>query len=84
MQGLTREHLLRAQQRMKDQDDNHRSDRQFNVGDWAFLKLQPYVQQSVVRRSNHKLDFKYFGPYERLALSESSKIHPVVHVSLLN
>ena len=48
MQGLIREHLLRAQQRMKAQEDTKRSDRQFKVGDWAFLKLQPYVQQSVV------------------------------------
>ena len=93
MQGLIREHLLRAQQRMKAQEDKHRSDRQFAVGEWAYLKLQPYVQQSVVRRSNHKLGFKYFGPYQilekvgevayRLAQPASSKIHPVVHVSLL-
>lgn len=93
MQGLIREHLLRAQQRMKAQEDKHRSDRQFAVGEWAYLKLQPYVQQSVVRRSNHKLGFKYFVPYQilekvgevayRLALPASSKIHPVVHVSLL-
>ena len=93
MQGLIREHLLRAQHRMKHQEDTNRSDRQFQVGDWAFLKLQPYVQQTVVRLSNYKLGFKYFGPYQitervgevayRLALPETSKIHPVVHVSLL-
>jgi hypothetical protein len=56
----------------------------------VFLKIQPYVQQFVMRRSN-KLSYKYFGPYlitqrvgkvaYRLQLPASSQIHPVVHVS---
>uniref|UniRef100_A0A8R7UTR2 Tf2-1-like SH3-like domain-containing protein n=1 Tax=Triticum urartu TaxID=4572 RepID=A0A8R7UTR2_TRIUA len=93
MTALIRDHLLRAQSRMKMQEDKHRSDRVFHPGDWVFLKLQPYMQQSVSRRSNHKLGFKFFGPYQvlarvgavsyLLALPPSSKIHPVVHVSLL-
>ena len=93
MTALIREHLLRAQSRMKMQEDKHRSDRVFQQGNWVFLKLQPYMQQSVSRRSNHKLGFKFFGSYQvldrvgavsyRLALPPSSKIHPVVHVSLL-
>jgi hypothetical protein len=59
----------------------------------VYVKLQPYVQQSVQRRANQKLSFKYFGPYlilqkvgqvaYKLQLPASSQIHPVIHVSQL-
>lgn len=78
---------------MKHQADKHRSERTFSVGDEVFLKLQPYVQSSVLTRANHKLSFKYFGPYRivqhigevayELALPENSRVHPVFHVSQL-
>jgi hypothetical protein len=93
MQDLIRQHLLRAQDRMKCQADNFRSERVFSVGDRVFLKLQPYVQSSLMRRANHKLSFRFFGPYKiverlgsvayRLELPPSSSIHPVFHVSQL-
>ena len=93
MQGLIREHLLRAQHRMKAQEDKHRSDRQFAAGDWVYLKLQPYVQSSVAPRANHKLAYKYYGPFPiiakinevayKLQLPLQATIHPVFHVSLL-
>lgn len=57
------------------------------------MKLQPYAQTSVAKRANHKLSFKYFGPYEILArvgkvayklrLPDNSQVHPVLHVSQL-
>lgn len=93
MQVLIRDHLLRAQVRMKHQADTKRSERSFDIGDWVYLKLQPFVQQSVVTRTNRKLSFRFYGPFQilakvgavayRLALPASSLIHPVVHVSLL-
>jgi hypothetical protein len=93
MQELIRQHLLRAQDRMKRQADKGRSEHVFSVGDKVFLKLQPYVQSSLTRRANHKLSFRFFGPYKiverlgsvayKLELPPSSSIHPVFHVSQL-
>lgn len=60
MQQLLQQHLNRAQQQMKSQADKKRSFREFNVGDWVYLKLQPYIQTSVAKRANHKLEFRYF------------------------
>ena len=93
MTQAIQQNLLRAQQRMKAQADKHRVEREFDVGDWVYVKLQPHIQQSVHRRSNHKLSFRYFGPYlilqrvgkvaYKLQLPAASQIHPVVHVSQL-
>jgi hypothetical protein len=90
---LIQQQLLRAQQRMKSQADKNRSEREFQIGDMVYLKLQPHIQSSVVFHSNQKLSFRYFGPYKILArvgpvaykldLPASAQIHPVVHVSQL-
>lgn len=47
MLSLIREHLQRAQLRMKSQADAKRSEREFAVRDWVYMKLLPFVQQSV-------------------------------------
>jgi hypothetical protein len=59
----------------------------------VYMKLQPYVQSSVLARTNQKLRFCYFGPFKilarvssvayRLELPASSSVHPVIHVSQL-
>jgi hypothetical protein len=76
---------------MKHQADKNRSEREFSVGGMVYMKLQPYVQSTVMSRANQKLSFKYFGPFcvlervgavaYRLQLPENCQIHPVVHVS---
>uniref|UniRef100_A0A8R7P267 Tf2-1-like SH3-like domain-containing protein n=1 Tax=Triticum urartu TaxID=4572 RepID=A0A8R7P267_TRIUA len=78
---------------MKTQADQKRTPREFQVGDQVFLKLQPYIQTFVARRANHKLSFKFFGPFlvirrinevtYELQLPEGSSIFPVFQVSQL-
>jgi hypothetical protein len=63
---MLKTNLAAARNRMKLKADINRSEKEFSVGDKVMLKLQPYVQQSVVCRRYPKLAFKYFGPYEIL------------------
>ncbi|WVZ83942.1 hypothetical protein U9M48_031036, partial [Paspalum notatum var. saurae] len=93
MVQLLQQHLARVQLKYKKQADKKRTDRQFEVGDSVFLKIQPYVQSSLIKIANHKLSFRYFGPFKilerigvvayRLDLPPTSNIHPVFHVSLI-
>lgn len=90
---LLKTRLAAAQNRMKHQADKFRLDRDFQVGDSVLLKLQPYVQSSVVNRAHPKIAFKFFGPFKvlqhvgsvayKLDLPSTTLVHLVFHVSQL-
>jgi hypothetical protein len=59
--------LTMAHNRMKQQADQHRSEIIFEVGDWVFLRLQPYKQMSLKQaKKDNKLSPNYYGPYKVL------------------
>ena len=79
---------------MKQQADQHRSERSFEEGDWVFLRLHSYKRMSLKQiNKDNKLAHKYYGPYKvlqktssmayKLELPASSRIHLVFHVSCL-
>jgi len=90
---LLKEHLARAQNRMKLAADRQRTEVTFQLGEKVLLKLQPYAQTSLVNRPFPKLAMKYYGPFTiidkigsaayKLDLPPASSIHPTFHVSQL-
>jgi hypothetical protein len=63
---LLRENLQASQNRMKKYSDLKRTDRNFEIGDWVFLRLQPYRQASVTFCRHLKLSPRFFGPFQIL------------------
>ncbi|KAK9681875.1 hypothetical protein RND81_10G034000 [Saponaria officinalis] len=90
---LIRNNPAKAQNRMRQQADKNRSDRSFEVGEYVYLKLQPYRQSSVHYKTNQKLAKRFYGPYMilekvgqvayKLKLPPGARIHHTFHVSLL-
>lgn len=82
-----KENLERARQKMKSQADRHRVEKEFKVGDWVYVCLQPYQQTSVPNRRSPKLAPRYYGPFQvleqistvayRVSLPEGCKVHNV-------
>lgn len=90
--SLLKANLEAAQKRMIVQANKHKTERVFQVGDLVYLRLVPYQQMSLAFHPFHKLQPRFFGPFEVLAkigivayklkLPENSKLL-VFHVSCL-
>jgi len=55
--------MAKAQRKMKVQVDSHIRDVEYKVGDFVYVKLQPYRQHSLQLIQNQKLSMRYFGPF---------------------
>ncbi|XP_040996040.1 uncharacterized protein LOC121242214 [Juglans microcarpa x Juglans regia] len=91
--ALVRENLQEAQTRIKRYAYKKRTEREYDVGDWVYLRLRPYRQMTVAVRRNLKISLRYFEPFQitqkigkvayRLDLPKESKIYLVFHISCL-
>ena len=90
---LLKDNLVTTQNHMRQQAYQCRTERYFEVGDWVFIRLQPYKQVSLKQKVQTKLSPKFYGPYHitkkicqvayELHLPDKSRIHNVFHVSCL-
>lgn len=89
LQQRLKANIERAQHRMKQKADKHRTEKMFDVGAWVFVKLQPYRQVTIRGRRSPKLSKRY-GPLQitarigqvayKLAFPAKAKIHDVSHL----
>ena len=85
--------MATTQNQQKLYADRGRVERQFEVGDMVYLRLQPYRQSSLKQKGAKKLKPHFYGPYRvirrvgqvayELELHQANKIHNVFHVSCL-
>lgn len=59
-----KQHLHTANNRTKQLADRKRRDVEFQEGDWVFLRLQPYRQKTILKRSSRKWSHRFFGPFK--------------------
>ena len=60
---ILHKNLRKAQGRMQLYANKNRTNKEFVVGDWVYLKLQPFKQQSIPNSAFHKLAARFYGPY---------------------
>ncbi|KAH9782770.1 hypothetical protein KPL71_009054 [Citrus sinensis] len=88
-----KENLRQGQHRMAQKANLHRRESQLQVVNKVLVRLQPYRQASIAKRSSHKLARRYYEPFAvverigpvayKLDLPTNCRIHPVFHISLL-
>ena len=88
-----RERLLQAQDYMKVSYDKKHREVEFEVGEWAWLRLHQRQAAGITSGGNQKLAPRYYGPYKvlekvgnlayRLLLPPKARIHDVFHVVFL-
>lgn len=88
-----KDNLAQAQNRIKKYADKQRTEREFQIGDLVYLRMQPYRLTAFGLQHSLKLTMKYYGPFRvmqkvgkvayKLQLPEGVGIHPVFHVSQL-
>lgn len=91
--GQLKKDLAMAQNRMRQQADKGRSEREFAVGEEVYLRLRPTHIRVLTSTPVTKLSPKYYGPFPieaklgkvayRLLLLKNSCIHPVFHLSCI-
>eukprot|EP00253_Pinus_taeda_P018989 PITA_18989 len=90
---VLKDNMATTQNQQKLYADRGRVERQFEVGDMVYLRLQPYRQWSLKQKGAEKLKPYFYGPYRvihrigqvayELELPQGSKILNIFHVSCL-
>eukprot|EP00253_Pinus_taeda_P007363 PITA_07363 len=88
-----KDNMATAQNQQKLYADRGRVERQFEVGDMVYLRLQPYRQSSLKKKGAEKLKPHFYGSHRvirrvgqvayELELPQGSKIHNAFHISCL-
>jgi hypothetical protein len=61
---ILKENLATTHNGMKQLTNQHRSEREFEEGDWVFVRFQPYKQFSLKKQGKKKMAPKFYGSFQ--------------------
>ena len=61
---LLKDNLVTTLNHMRKQADQRITEIEFEVGDWLFIRIQPYKQISLKQGGKNKLAHNFYGPYQ--------------------